>query len=202
MAVTPDQVYGDSEWLRSNPALISKFSQILLSSGIVPDAQTLQRYGLSGLFDPSVSAGATNNPYSTAALLRGQLKTNLTNNGTNANAHGMLFSGAFQNTQDQAGSDYQKAYSQAGTDELNSLMGVQGQQNDLYNSVFGRLLSQPVAPDPAVYSNPGGSEADRPGNQTNPWHVPNTLGQDVTAPIKRKKPKPVTFAPVLAPGRF
>lgn len=141
MAIAPDQVYADSEWLRSNPALISKFSQILTNYGIVPDAATLAKYGLSGLFDPSVSAAAASNPYSTAALLKNRLSGDLTNNATTANRHGALFSGAFKNMQDASGRGYQQSYAQAGAQQLSDLLGVQGSQNDLYNSIFGRLLS-------------------------------------------------------------
>lgn len=149
MAVTPDQVFGDSQWLHDNPALIAKFSQILINSGIVPDAATLGKYGLSGLFDPSSAAAAANNPYSTAALLKNQLTGALTNNATSANSHGALFGGAFRNMQAASGRDYQQNYAKAGADELSGLFGVQGEQGTLYDTIFGRLISAPAAPDPS-----------------------------------------------------
>lgn len=148
MAVTPDQVYGDAEWLRSNPALVSKFSQILINSGIIPDAATLSKYGLSSMFDPSVSSAAANNPYSEAAQLKNQLSGSLTGNAHAANRRGGLFSGAFKNMQDQSGRDYQQAYATAGANTLSGLLGVQGEQNSLYNSIWGRRLNDATQVDP------------------------------------------------------
>lgn len=152
MAVTSDQVYGDSEWLRSQPGFAAKFSNLLVNSGIIPDAATLQKYGLADLFDPATSAAAANNPYSTAALLKNHLSGSLSANGTRAAGHNALFSGAFQNMQDQAGRDYQQSYSQAGAQGLSSLLGIQGDRESLYNSIFQRKLNEPVAADPTVYA--------------------------------------------------
>jgi hypothetical protein len=151
MAVTPDQVYGDSRWLQAQPGFRNRFSQILLNTGIVPDQATLDQYGLGSLFDPSQSAAAANNPYSIAKLLQNRLSGTLTNNATTANARGGLFSGAFQNSQDQAGRDYQQAYSQAGSRELSDLLGIQGDQSNLYGSIWTDYANRPVAPDPTVY---------------------------------------------------
>lgn len=192
MAVTADQVYGDSQWLRENPGLISKFSQILTQYGIVPDQATLAQYGLSSLFDPNISQAAQANPYSTAAQLRNRLSGALTNNATNANAHGALFSGAFQNMQDASGRSYQQDYSNAGAQELSGLLGVQGDQANLYNSIFGRLLSQPVAPDTTAYpqaSQPAAIGAglpvpQQPYNRTGP-ETPSAAW----APFTPAKPK-------------
>lgn len=194
MAVTPDQVYGDSEWLRTNPSLVSRFSQILTNYGIVPDAATLGRYGLSSLFDPNVSAAASNNPYSTAALLKNQLSGQLSGNAQTANSHGALFSGAFQNMQDQSGREYQQQYAQAGAKQLSDLLGVQGDQNDLYNSIFGRKLNEAAAavPDttayPAVAPAAIGAGLPQPQqvyNRTGP-ETPGSVWKPFTAP---KKPK-------------
>lgn len=154
MAVTPDQVYGDSEWLRAQPNFVAKFSQLLTNSGIVPDASTLQRYGLSDLFDPATSAAAANNPYSTAAQLKNHLSATLTDNGAAASAHNALFSGAHENMQDQAGRDYQQGYATAGAQGLSDLLGVAGDRESLYNTIFQRKLAEPVAADPTVYTPP------------------------------------------------
>lgn len=191
MAVTPDQVYGDAEWLRQQPGLRQRFSQILINSGIVPDAQTLQQYGLGDLYDANTSVAAVNNPYSTARMLQNKLQGTLTNNATRAGAHGAIFSGAAQNAQDQAGRDYQQAYSQAGANELGGLLGLKGDQENLYNTVYGRLLAQPVAADTTVYPGQGGNpqgmtEIDRPGAQANPWHIPTATGGTLQA-FKPKK---------------
>lgn len=198
MAVTPDQVYADPEWLRANPGLISKFSQILTDYGIVPDAATLAQYGLGSLFDPSVSAAATKNPYSKAALLKNQLSGDLTNNATSANARGALFSGAFQNMQDASGRAYQQNYAGLGSQELGGLLGLQGNQNDLYNSIFGRLLSNPVAADTTAYpqaSQPAAVGAGLPVPQT-PY---NRTGPET--PMASWKPFTTTPAkkPVVGP---
>lgn len=208
MPVTPDQVYGDSEWLRSNPALIAKFSQILINSGIVPDAATLGRYGLSSLFDPATSAAAANNPYSTAATLKNTLSGSLSSNAHTANAHGGLFSGAFQNMQDQSGRDYQRSYAGAGASTLSDLLGIGGQQNDLYNSIFGRKQSEAAAAQAAAdaaYTPPAAAPAAIGAGLPVPQQAYNRTGPEtpgqVFKPPPKKKP---TFADALhaAGGRL
>lgn len=189
-----DTVYGDPQWQHDNPSLISKFSQLLVNSGIIPDAGTLQRYGLSGLFDPTVATAAASNPYSTAALLKNQLSGSLTANGTTAASRGALFSGAFQNMQDQAGRNYQQAYAQAGANTLSGLLGIQGQQNDLYNTIFQRQANAPVAPDATAYSAPAASTATMGAGMPVPQTPYQRTGPETPGAVTRP-PKARTAAP-------
>lgn len=199
---TADQVYGDAQWLKENPALIAKFSQLLTQYGIVPDQATMQKYGLGNLFDPNSAQGAQNNPYSVAALLKNQLSGALTGNATSANARGALFSGAFQNMQDQSGRNYQQSYAKAGQDELAGLFGIQGQQNDLYNTIFGRLLANPVAPDSTATpappaATPPGKTVIPQGNPQGPYgyYGPGGGGQAWNPPTPKKKMSNVVVGP-------
>lgn len=202
MAVTDQQVYADPEWLRAQPGLIARFSQILTNSGIIPDAATLSAYGLSGMFDPNVSAAAAANPYSTAAQLKRTLSSTLNQNNTRAGASNMLFSGAFQNLQDQAGRDYQQAYSTAGANTLSQLLGIKTDQENVYNSVYGRLLSQPVTPDTTVY--PAAATptigAGLPQPQTTYTRTGPETPMSSWQPFTPKKPKPVTYSQALHAG--
>jgi hypothetical protein len=202
VAVTSDQVYGDSEWLHAQPGFKNQFSQLLMQYGIVPDAATLAQYGLSDMFDPAQATAAANNPYSVAAQLKNTLSGSLTNNATSANSHGALFSGAFANMQDAAGRDYTKNYSLAGQSELGGLGALQTSQGDLYDSIWKRLMdAPPVAaapgPDPGAIQTPGNMPVGTPIGVGTATPIPQgpyiRTGPEAgsVAPVAPKKPKPI-----------
>ena len=77
--------------------------------------------------------------------------------------HGALFSGAAVNAADQVGRDYSKNLGTAGQDELDQLLGIGGDETNLYNTVFGQLLNIPAAPDtstPTATTDQSGFNAD------------------------------------------
>lgn len=204
MAVTPDQVYGSSQWLAAQPGYANRFSMLLKQYGIIPDAGTLAKYGLSDYFSQDDATAAQNNPYSIAAQLKNTLSGSLTNNATNANSHGALFSGAFKNMQDASGRDYTKNYALAGDAELGGFADIQGDKSNLYSTIYGNLLAQPIAPapdnglsisgsgtaaDPTIVSNPyvPNPTTPAPAANGNPWNIPDASGAALTV----KKPKPV-----------
>jgi hypothetical protein len=145
------------------------------------------------MFDATQADQARANPYSIFSQLGKQRDVGYGQNQNTANAHNMLFSGAFKNSQDQVGRDYQQNVASAGQNELNSLLGLGGDQASLYQSIYGQLLNAPVQPDLSPTSI-GGSEADRPfvngAPDPNPWHI--NVGAGAFAPTTPKKPKGLT----------
>lgn len=154
---TQQDVYGTSAWQVGNSDLTRRFSAILAQYGLVPEQSTLDQYGLGSMFDPSQAAQARANPYSIFSQLGQSRDRGYGANQNTANSHNMLFSGAFKNSQDQVGRDYQQNVAGAGQEELNQLLGLGGDQSSLYQSIYGQLLNQPVAPDPTPTAGSDGS---------------------------------------------
>lgn len=108
--------------------------------------------GIAGA-DQATAAEAANNPYSVTSMLRQQLSSNQHNLTNNANAHGVLFSGAAdQNRSNEANQGVQRQFN--ATQQLLSMLGGYGdQQQAAYADAYTRLASNPpVSPtaDPAA----------------------------------------------------
>lgn len=153
---TPSQadVFGTSAWTTGTAGLTARFSNVLRKYGIVPDSATMAQYGIGNLFDPSQAANALANPDSIYNQLGRSRDTGFASQMHQANSHGGLFSGAAKNSSDQVGRDYATNVGRAGQDELDALLGLEGEAGGLYQTIFGDLLNRPVAADPTVYPEP------------------------------------------------
>ena len=150
VAPSPQQVYADPQWTRATNLGTSQISQLLMQYGITPDQGALNAAGIGDMYDPSVLAGAQANPYSIAHQLQNTRDAAYTNNATSANARGGLFSGAFQNMQDQAGRNYQQAYSTDAADLLGKITGIGMQREGLYGQISQQLMANQPTADPTV----------------------------------------------------
>lgn len=99
--------------------------------------------------DAATAGEASNNPYSVVALLRQQLGQNQQNLTNQANAHGVLFSGAAtQNRSNEANLGQQRNFN--ARQQLLSLLGGYGdEQQSAYADAYNRLAQNPpVSPIP------------------------------------------------------
>lgn len=188
-----NSILTDPQYLLENPGYIKMAHDALVRYGIIPTSG----FGADAATAEEVNA----NPYSIAAMLKKGYGTAQSSNMNAANAHGALFSGAYQNNQLHSLDDYQHGLSDAGTSLQGELNTISGNRTNTLVDIWNRLSSKntgvgantEVVPGSVSIGGtagnpaPGGSEADRPGIQTNPWHVPTATG--VAQQIK--KPKPV-----------
>ena len=186
-----NEILLDPQYLLENPGYIKRAHDLLVQYGIIPTSG----FGADAATAEEINA----NPYSIAAMLKKSYGTAQGQNMNQANAHGALFSGAYQNSQLHSLDDYQRNLSNAGTELQSGLNSISGERTQSLVDIWRRLSEKPVAPNTAIVPGsvsiggtagnpaPGGREADRPGIQTNPWHIPTATG--VAQQVK--KPKPV-----------
>lgn len=171
-------ISGDPEYIAKLAALTRQRHDAVVNFGDGSD--------IAGV-DAQTAAEAANNPYSVTSMLRQQLASNQRNLTNQANAHGVLFSGAAtQNRSNEANQGVQRQFS--ATQQLLSMLGGYGdQQQQAYADAYNRLASNPpVSPvnDPAA-SPPAAAAVPPPataapaahgftGSATAPWAKPPT----------------------------
>jgi hypothetical protein len=184
------QVVSDPRFLQSTPAYKNKIHDIL------------ERYGFTGTAEQNELAGPiTANPYSVAARLKQNREISDHSSFNAANAAGLEESGAAAAAGNAINEDYKRGVSEAGSQMQGELSGALGDYTDTINSIFGDVELNPVANLSAPVTGsiggtagnpaPGGSEIDRPGNQSNPWHVPIGPGagwNTISTKVKKIKP--------------
>lgn len=185
-----NSILTDPEYLLRNPGYIKQAHDLLVKYGIIPTSG----FGADAATAEEVNA----NPYSVAAMLKKGFSTNLSQNGNQANAHGALFSGAYQNNQLHATDDYQRGLSGAATDLQGGLSTISGDRTNTLVDIWNRLSQKTAAPtaDTTPYAaptappvSPPNIGAGAPVPQTPYIRTgPETPGK-VTTIIK--KPKPV-----------
>jgi hypothetical protein len=138
--------------IQGDPSYIAKIAELtrLRHDAVVNFGDAT---GIAGA-DAATAAEAANNPYSVTSMLRQQLASNQHNLTNNANAHGVLFSGAAdQNRSNEANAGVQRQFD--ATRQLQAMLGGYGdQQQQAYADAYNRLASNPpvspVTTDPAT----------------------------------------------------
>lgn len=199
MAFDPNsnQVTTDPEYLLQNPQYIKQAHDLLVKYGIIPSSG----FGADAATQQEVEA----NPYSIAALLKKTYAQGLGNNMNTANAHGALFSGAYQNSQLHSLDDYQRNLSGAGTDLQSGLNTISGNRTNTLVDIWQRLSQRNTAvqPDTQVYAPPtttppsqnigaGTPVPQQPYVRTGPETPAQMTPQSQSVVNMLKKPKPVT----------
>lgn len=162
----------------------------------------LYKYGFVQGADPSGNASGTigNYAYSVANLLKRGRETSDRHSINDLNAAGLEESGAAVGALNANNEDYKRNVAEATTaqtGELNALgQGYTSEVAGLFADAMATpTYTTPALPTPSIGGTagapaPGGREADRPGIQPNPWHIPTTTGAPASLVAKKLKIKP------------
>jgi hypothetical protein len=176
--------------IQQDPAYIARLAELtrLRHDAVVNFGDAT---GVAGA-DPQTAAEAANNPYSVTAMLHRQLATNQHNLTNQANAHGVLFSGAAtQNRANEANAGTQRQFD--ASRQLLALLGGYGdQQQQAYADAYNRLASNPPVSPVAPVAAP---EPVAPVAATPP---PQTLHTLVAGGSGAWAQPPKTFKPLPA----